>query len=488
MKGCCARALHVERGAEGFWQQRAAFSHADLHEELVELGTVIMARVRRSIWRASDDLSSQSRPVVCTAGRSTMLLTLEDFAFFCEEFKLPVSNAQLARLARGSGTCPAVSYAQISLIEIGGDHLDRMMAQKEHSRWMGGCLRRSEHLVRSSMKSIYFVNATSLLAPEKHARREEEGPRLLTLEESALISAHNLQAMKELPASKFDHLMQSMLHGARARIDAVETAANKESSLNEADAPPIKLHQAPPSRAAFLLAFLPELLQCTSLLSRKRQALLKMRLDRVRALHQGVTICDTMLCEHVRTNAEDNRAVPEVRKLLPRLDVEGVVATLAKLFDASLLYGREFDPWLTESCWESYLDIHHSTLEMPSSALLRNACTPHHLTFESTLTWVFSNTNCSYVWPSPAGAPSSSSILGMKRGPVAIRFPYFTPLLDVIDSKHMARGLPPEWWLEVEPVIFAGGETGELSLHLKSLDIEALHEALRALVRKLQVL
>lgn len=35
MKGCCARALHVERGAEGFWQQRAAFSHADLHEELV---------------------------------------------------------------------------------------------------------------------------------------------------------------------------------------------------------------------------------------------------------------------------------------------------------------------------------------------------------------------------------------------------------------------------------------------------------------------
>lgn len=108
-----------------------------------------MARVRRSIWRASDDLSSQSRPVVCTAGRSTMLLTLEDFAFFCEEFKLPVSNAQLARLARGSGTCPAVSYAQISLIEIGGDHLDRMMAQKEHSRWMGGCLRRSEHLVRS---------------------------------------------------------------------------------------------------------------------------------------------------------------------------------------------------------------------------------------------------------------------------------------------------------------------------------------------------
>lgn len=38
-----------------------------------------------------------------------------------------------------------------------------------------------------------------------------------------------------------------------------------------------------------------------------------------------------------------------------------------------------------------------------------------------------------------------------------------------------------------QPVIFAGGETGELSLHLKSLDIEALHEALRALVRKLQV-
>lgn len=45
----------------------------------------------------------------------------------------------------------------------------------------------------------------------------------------------------------------------------------------------------------------------------------------------------------------------------------------------------------------------------------------------------------------------------MKRGPVAIRFPYFTPLLDVIDSKHMARGLPPEWWLEVEvcPSAFA---------------------------------
>lgn len=38
------------------------------------------------------------------------------------------------------------------------------------------------------MKSIYFVNATSLLAPEKHAGREEEGPRLLTLVPQAIDS------------------------------------------------------------------------------------------------------------------------------------------------------------------------------------------------------------------------------------------------------------------------------------------------------------
>ena len=88
-------------------------------------------------------------------GRASFLLTLEDFAFFVNEFELG-DAVPLERLA-----AQRTQYAAVQLIEIGGDHLDRMLDGGDE---LGGVIGRSEALVAASQKSVYFLNGSTLLA------------------------------------------------------------------------------------------------------------------------------------------------------------------------------------------------------------------------------------------------------------------------------------------------------------------------------------
>ena len=88
-------------------------------------------------------------------GRASFLLTLEDFAFFVNEFELG-DAVPLERLA-----AQRTQYAAVQLIEIGGDHLDRMLDGGDE---LGGVVGRSEALVAASQKSVYFLNGSTLLA------------------------------------------------------------------------------------------------------------------------------------------------------------------------------------------------------------------------------------------------------------------------------------------------------------------------------------
>ena len=70
-------------------------------------------------------------------GRTTFLLTLEDFSLFVDEYELPIAMDELRALAAAS-----VRYAAVELIEIGGDHLDRMVARRAalcEGRSINGC-------------------------------------------------------------------------------------------------------------------------------------------------------------------------------------------------------------------------------------------------------------------------------------------------------------------------------------------------------------
>ena len=224
MCSCATTTLSVERTAQG-WVQRATFSYPDLHEEDVEelvplaspFGAAAVARgggaaVTFSFLLLGDQNAGKSTflhaftnaedpqflellsalPIlsssflnaqICDAsvgkpvmdeppfidtdvGRTQFLITLEDFAFFVDEFSLPIAVDELERLASDS-----VRYASIEVIEIGGDHLDRMIARPSTSRPRSEspkalelALCRSEELVGSAQCTVYFLNCAELFA------------------------------------------------------------------------------------------------------------------------------------------------------------------------------------------------------------------------------------------------------------------------------------------------------------------------------------
>ena len=206
---CGCAPLTLERTPHG-WIQRAAFTHPDLHDELVdelvsldspfatacgsgatavftflllgdqnagkstflhafahhadsawlELGSFLPILTSSFLNAALTQSSSppmDEPPFVDTdVGRASFLLTLEDFAFFVNEFELG-DAVPLERLA-----AQRTQYAAVQLIEIGGDHLDRMLDGGDE---LGGVVGRSEALVAASQKSVYFLNGSTLLAP-----------------------------------------------------------------------------------------------------------------------------------------------------------------------------------------------------------------------------------------------------------------------------------------------------------------------------------
>ena len=103
----------------------------------------------------TDSLPLDELPFLDTdIARATILLLREDFEYFLHEHHLQIE--QLANEIR---------YIIIQFIEIGGDHLDSMMDQSHQSSKLSNIFTQSINLLKSSLKTIYFINATTLCYP-----------------------------------------------------------------------------------------------------------------------------------------------------------------------------------------------------------------------------------------------------------------------------------------------------------------------------------
>jgi hypothetical protein len=91
-------------------------------------------------------------------GRASFVLTLEAFAFFCQEFGLPVAEMTFDADTR---------FVLVQFIEIGGDHLDSLMGAAGSGplagdSWLDQILVRSERLLKGVENAIYYVNCATL--------------------------------------------------------------------------------------------------------------------------------------------------------------------------------------------------------------------------------------------------------------------------------------------------------------------------------------
>eukprot|EP00898_Chlorokybus_atmophyticus_P005160 jgi/Chlat1/5645/Chrsp369S05388 len=88
-------------------------------------------------------------------GQATVLMTINNFTFFANEFGIDVATLI---------SKPDVRYVVIQFMEVGGDHLDQLMAGPEHahSHAMMEILHRSLALLRDANRTAYFINCSTI--------------------------------------------------------------------------------------------------------------------------------------------------------------------------------------------------------------------------------------------------------------------------------------------------------------------------------------
>ena len=237
-------ALPVERTAFGF-TQRARFCHPDLHDEevleidspfapLVASGTRVLSFVvlgdqnagkstflhafsytDEPAWlslssflpilssaflnvrllAADDDTPPRDElPYLDTdIGRSNFLMTAENFAFFMQEMGLGEAPELRDCLAHDS------RFVLTQFIEIGGDHLDRLLARQArepatptntapqqraqagqgHPAWLEDTLNMTERLLSDVGRGAYMINAETLFERRSAADGGQGPPRLV---------------------------------------------------------------------------------------------------------------------------------------------------------------------------------------------------------------------------------------------------------------------------------------------------------------------
>lgn len=93
--------------------------------------------------------------------RASFLMTLADFAFFVDEFALPATLVTDA---------PAdARFALLQFVEVGGDHLDRLVANDDAALaacdpLLPGIVAASRALLSAATRSVYWLNARTLFA------------------------------------------------------------------------------------------------------------------------------------------------------------------------------------------------------------------------------------------------------------------------------------------------------------------------------------
>ena len=150
---------------------KSTFLHAFTHagdENWLELNSILpilSSTFVNAQLHASDGAAKKAAmdepPFLDTdVGRASFLVTLEDFAMFADEFALPLPLCELECWAAAGAR-----YASIELVEIGGDHLDRMMRMSHVpcGAPLELAVRRSEQLVGATDATLYFLHAATLL-------------------------------------------------------------------------------------------------------------------------------------------------------------------------------------------------------------------------------------------------------------------------------------------------------------------------------------
>ena len=602
---CGTAPLALSRTPEGY-VQRSSFTHPDLHDELVEefisprsplaapastsgvaaftfllLGdqnagkstflhafthatdaswlelTSLLPILSASFTNAQfvDRQQMDEPPFLDTdVGRASLLLTLEDFSFFIDEFDLPIKHEQLSQLASDG-----VRYAAIELIEIGGDHLDRMMALTRTNHHppplhaatqqpppsLALALRRSEQLVRSSHRTIYFLNAATLLHTDASTTQSDELPRLRISSPAFWQLARRLKYLsKILPAGQrvrfhlcrvpsrhapFDRsdanaVVASLLDGvdpsplverATARAASRRAACTSRTDEQAELHPEINLHAPPPEAIELLCALLPELLLHAAASGMDNAA----AADKAVVEPLSLRLEDVDIASHVHpatgSGPHNNQRT---------LNVPSIVTTLARLFDAECLHrpppppsetatlaaathllncfkqvsyrlhsddvqveeeegvmsivsgkrkqGEDepssrrtmsFEPWVSLSTWESYLSDEPENLELPVNSLASSFLPLVHRLSKSRLAishYARGHADLSLLvqlplddagaapmaWRACGGEAAMEEEEEDQEEPVAVRFPYYPPLLDVVEAQ-LASGLPVEWWL-----------------------------------------
>ena len=105
--------------------------------------------------------------------RGTLMLTRDDFMFLLDERGLPVPPHPLLHISPLDPLAPR--YVVIQLIEIGGDHIDLLMAHKAGRAppELSDIAKQSHQLLKTASRTMYFVNVNTLFSKAHDGAGEE---------------------------------------------------------------------------------------------------------------------------------------------------------------------------------------------------------------------------------------------------------------------------------------------------------------------------
>lgn len=105
--------------------------------------------------------------------RGTLMLTRDDFMFLLDERGLPVPPHPLLHISPLDPLAPR--YVVIQLIEIGGDHIDLLMAHKAGKAppELSDIATQSHQLLKTASRTMYFVNVNTLFSKARDGAGKE---------------------------------------------------------------------------------------------------------------------------------------------------------------------------------------------------------------------------------------------------------------------------------------------------------------------------
>lgn len=373
-------------------------------------------------------------------GRATVVLTADDFAFFVVEHDLDHSLV--------TGAPADTRFFAVQFIELGGDHLDQLMNPDLcASQAARDIVARTQQLLGRCHKIVYFANGQQLFSGPNQALAAQ--PLEILLRRLAFLAA----------SCEGVNFMITMVR-CQASFMTLDEARDLWRLL-----PLLQGLPMPSFFSASVAADAAKVVTPVMLLQAVLQSL-QTRPEHA-FLARGV---DVQALEHLHTDGS----------LWP----EAIIATLARMFrnsmiqssvDPSFLVAHHlfacfrqpilrmvsddvFDLWVDRETFRAYLDEAHN-LEVPETLMLQKFDSVAQILIAKGLCLRHHSLNLT-------GTSLTVSLAGQDVGTLQahtktvdgmqIRFPYFSPLLDVLEY-YFAQDIPGELWLqEAEPFLQPG--------------------------------